>query len=456
MKKNQNFLKLIINKSKQFLKSFKKWFFIIMKIIIKIMKKILKVICGVVVIASVLIFIFLPFLNGIVDNTIAKYIWYPSCLLFAVITVIDIFRNTEPIFKIPVLNLWGKWGLIATFWFFVSIFVFNYYDINYIWNWVIFGLIFIHIPILYFSLIAVYVVDDKPNQDDKLRLTTNSIKGILLYWFLDFLYMSIFNDWLIPKFVFGLLALLIIFLNICDLFLYGVKILRFFVALELILGLILSGYLIYIIPNTSLQNIVLSIAAALLGGIFTLLGVAWTIKKGEADRKEDLWRIESERKEDERKKYIPYIRIANEYQAAHASRVSLINEVDINKIQDETYYVIKFNHFTVKNSSQHNILLLGIYLNNNYYKFNTTEIVECNSVCQIQFPIKQWISFAEKVDSISLVVSDVLENKYIVSCDIYKEMDNAPIKNILENQKEYTIYSFTYTIQNLSIPNFLR
>ena len=71
-------------------------------------------------------------------------------------------------------------------------------------------------------------------------------------------------------------------------------------AVAVIIGVGLSVYLIYIIPNKDLQAIVIPIVSAVYGGLITLVGVAWTIKDTNDKRKEDLIRIESERKEEER------------------------------------------------------------------------------------------------------------------------------------------------------------
>lgn len=71
--------------------------------------------------------------------------------------------------------------------------------------------------------------------------------------------MSIFNDWLIPTFVFGILAIVIIFFNLANAFLNGAKILRFFIVLEMIIALIMSGYLIFIIPTNHFKKLYLQL-----------------------------------------------------------------------------------------------------------------------------------------------------------------------------------------------------
>ena len=60
----------------------------------------------------------------------------------------------------------------------------------------------------------------------------------------------------------------------------------------MIVGVALTVYLIYIIPDENLQVVVLAIVGALYGGIMTLVGVAWTIKDGQ-DREQETKRLDN-------------------------------------------------------------------------------------------------------------------------------------------------------------------
>ena len=57
-----------------------------------------------------------------------------------------------------------------------------------------------------------------------------------------------------------------------------------FFVLDIICMLSLIVYLIYTIQDIDLRNIILTIVSAIIGGILTLAGVAWTIKYGEKER----------------------------------------------------------------------------------------------------------------------------------------------------------------------------
>lgn len=52
-------------------------------------------------------------------------------------------------------------------------------------------------------------------------------------------------------------------------------------------SVVVCAFMIANIKDDKIQTIILSLAAAIYGGLLTLIGVAWTIKKSDRDRKED-------------------------------------------------------------------------------------------------------------------------------------------------------------------------
>lgn len=254
-------------------------------------KVITKFFVKIVVITSLFGFAVVPFLHNSIDHDLAQWIWYPACMLSILDSIIVNVRNKRPVFKNPIFEFLGKCGEFIAYATIASVFVINYYEIDYAWMWVIFGIVAFCVPIFFFLLWNLQIKNENLSDDAKQKASLNIIKSIFLYWFIDLFYMSIFNNWLIPTFVFGILAVVIIFFNLVNAFLNGAKVLRFFIVLEMIIALIMSGYMIFIIPNESLQEIVLTIVAALYGGILTLVGVAWTIKQThEDDTKKDVQR----------------------------------------------------------------------------------------------------------------------------------------------------------------------
>lgn len=257
------------------------------------------------------VFTVVPFLHDQMNHFLAQCLWYPACAVFLILSIKGLKKDKTILWgdvRIDLIGIWGWFSLIPLF---LSIFVFNYYRIDYYWKWVIFVLFFVTAP-LFFSL---YYVDTKVTDrtEDERRIgALNIFKQTLLYWLYDLLYMSIFNDWTVLMYILGVTAVIVIFYNLTSVFLKGNKTIQFLLPFDFLLGLGLSIYLIYTIPDTSLQEIVLAIATSVLGGLLALVGVAWTIRAGNTTRLEDLQRLEDERREEERKKHIPYIRIAFE------------------------------------------------------------------------------------------------------------------------------------------------
>lgn len=203
-----------------------------------------------------------------------------------------------------------------------------------------------------------------------------------------------------------------------------------------------------------------TVYAALIGGGITLAGVAWTIKDSNDKRKEDLQRIEEERKEEERKKHIPYLMLANDSVTPNIARITETNNLnfskatDVSKIKDDTYYVIKINPFNVKNVSQSNAVLKGIYLDEVYHKFAHDILIEKDGLCQIQVGINHWFAFPRKISSVRLLITDTLFNEYTVECEMHKRQDDKPQKNVAPNGIEYNVCSYIYIAETLLLPDY--
>lgn len=157
--------------------------------------------------------------------------------------------------------------------------------------WLIFALLAVLIPVWILFMASKAA---KPYSNDKQKMkiiSLNAIKYILFYWLCDLFLMSCIIDNLACKYIFGGSIMLIVFYNLSNAFANSkVKrngLIKWGMLQDFIVGVGLSIYLIYIIPNTDLREIVSVIIAAVYGGLLTLVGVAWTIIKGESERKED-------------------------------------------------------------------------------------------------------------------------------------------------------------------------
>lgn len=116
------------------------------------------------------------------------------------------------------------------------------------------------------------------------------IKFTLFYWLCDLFYMSCFIDNFVCKYVFGSIIIVVMLMNSAMSFLNQSKrnsLERYFLLQDFLIAIGISVYLLYIIPNKELQTILISIASCIIGGMFTLIGVAWTIRKSDKDRQVD-------------------------------------------------------------------------------------------------------------------------------------------------------------------------
>ncbi len=127
----------------------------------------------------------------------------------------------------------------------------------------------------------------------KVRKHANwfTIKLIVFYELCDLFYMSCFIDNIVCKYIFGGAAMIIIFVNLSAAFTFPKDkrsfIEKFGMIQDFIVGIGFTIYLIYIISDENIKEIVIPIIAAVYGGLITLVGVSWTFKKSDKDRRED-------------------------------------------------------------------------------------------------------------------------------------------------------------------------
>lgn len=382
----------------------------------KVGKLLLRLFLVLLAIVSSVAFLAVPFLSNVLTCIVAQWIWYPATLILALCVIMYCKKEKTSSNEPPVIDFLGRWGAIVVAFSFLSAFVFNYYDIDLVWKWIIIGFIAVYAPLFFFSLLAFDLSHNQRSSDEKQKASLNTCKNIVLYWLFDLFFLSIVNDWLVPMFVFGIMALIIVAINLSDAFLNGAKSLRFFIALELVLSLVASVFLIYKIPNCTVQNIVLTISSALIGGILTLLGVAWTIKDTNDKRKEDLQRVENERKEEERLKYKPY---ANFYAGKHDGELSDIKVAQwlngtsaISRSKTELLVTEnKINNCCFANTDFSHFYVWGLKINGSSTNFASARLIRKDRYFLLNFA-KKPIYTEKPISQISLILEDLLENLY--------------------------------------------
>ena len=178
-------------------------------------------------------------------------------------------------------------GILQLLFIISGIFLINYYDTGYNWYWFAFAIIAVSIPI---GCVSVKAWAESKNTYSTEQVKVANVrlgKYIMFYWLLDLFYMACFNQWLVLQFVFGGLAMLIVFYSLTVAFLSEIKTNKWLLLTDFILGIGLTVYLIYIIPNDDLRNIIIPIVSAVYGGLLTLVGVAWTIKDNNNKKRQD-------------------------------------------------------------------------------------------------------------------------------------------------------------------------
>lgn len=438
--------------------------------ILPIVKSIVKVFifCGKIALRIIglidfAIVVSVPFLQNHIDHTIAQWLWYSACFVFIILIIIDRCVRKKPVFKTPIFEFWCKAGEYLLVPFMSSFFVFHYYDIDKIWLWVIFAMIAIAIPIFFFAAFLFRDSQNQRSEKETERDISNLVKNILLYWLYDLFYMSIFNNWIVLTYVFGLVSIVVIFANLTKAFLGGNKTLQMFLPFDLLVGIGLIAYLIYIVPDESLQNIILAITTSVLGGLLALLGVAWTIRHTNKLRQEDLRRIEAERKEEERKKHTPYIRISYDKQDpsiivnAHITKgLNLQSSEDAAQLTGKVFYSVNVRDFNIKNVSNANIIVKGVQFHGKYYEFSQVEILEPGVCCQVKTTNNWHVPMPKIEKSISLIVSDILGNSYEIVCPVNYNFTDGGIRFVETiGEEKYTGFDYPYVVVSAELPILL-
>lgn len=326
------------------------------------------------------------------------------------------------------------------------------------WHWFVFGLIAIIIPFafIYFQL----WMQKKWNITDEQKKNASvvTVKYILYFWFLDCLYMTIFNQWKIWIYILGIIAVIKVLYSLTITFL-GKKqknvILDISLLLDFLLGVGLTVYLIYKITDAQLQNIVTAIVAAIYGGFITLVGVAWTIRKGDKDRDDDLKRRDAEKAEEARKQFVPYIKMAHGDPVHGVVDASAHCTLQLSNLSKPCFYSFTIKDFCIKNISNSNIILLGIFINDSYFGFSNDTLVEKDTACGIQ-TTRNWEYASKKpLEKLTMIIADVLDNRYAVECSLTNKMDSSILKVPADDGKEYTGFRSVYVVSSVSLPKLI-
>ena len=310
------------------------------------------------------------------------------------------------------------------------------------WKWLIFVLLLIITPfgVGYLS-VCVKKINNLTKEQEK-AMNLNMFKYLLFYWLIELFFMSVLIiDNLTCKYIFGGLILLIVLYNLtmsCVSNTTKETWQRIGILQDFIAGMALTIYLIYIIPgkqveingvvtvDNSLRDIITTIVAALYGGLFTLVGVAWTIRKGDKDRQEE-----------ERKKNVPYVALVQKTLSIGEKLSAYCINIEKGKANSEFYY--NFSQFTIKNISNNHIFLVGIKINEKINYNSVKKLVEKDASLNVSLSHSLWIDC--ELNTFNLIIEDILGNKYLVQCRF--------VKHFYEDKYESAPYNNTPSYKNM-------
>lgn len=347
-------------------------------------------------------FLVLPFLHSIIDKDIAKWIWYPAL----VVLLICLFIPNKKMKEHPkFVQIASSGGVVQLLFVISGIFVINYYHTRYNWYWFAFSIIALSIPI---GCVTFKVWAESKNTYTGEQVKTANIrlaKYMLFYWLLDLFYMACFNQWLVWQFLFGGLAMLIVFYSLTVAFLSENKTNKWLLLSDFILGIVLTIYLIYIIPNANLQSIVIPVISAVYGGLLTLVGVAWTIKKSNNDRRME-----------EQQKAKPIVFICNP-ETTSINKEELIRgilhskrSIGTLKNASEEKSAFMLSEIIISNSDYSHVAIRGFRVNNDYHIYDYGQILTKNKTFYLKSDFR--FDYKSKIEYVAILLQDMLDNIY--------------------------------------------
>lgn len=265
---------------------------------------------------------------------------------------------------------------------------------SYNWHWVFFTWIFILVPVGLVSFKAYAESREKYTNEQKQNASTKIGNTILWYWYLDCVYMTIFNNWTVAMYITSIMALIFIFYGLAVNFLNRKQkniFLEKSLVFDFLIGVCLTVYLIYTIEDAALQTIVTAVVAAVFGGLLTLVGVAWTIKDANQNKKKE------------------EIQKAEPLFAFNMLRVVPTLSETVERVcfpaNPETQYACEV-YAQIENSNKNAFTLKRIYHDGEWVNLEGNVVVLPSSKCILAF------NFNNYPKNIYLEVEDELSNKH--------------------------------------------
>lgn len=283
------------------------------------------------------------------------------------------------------------------------------------WQWVVFAFVIVIVPFA-IGYFCVYIKKrNKLTKEQEKIMNLNMAKYWLFYWLCDLFYMSFIIDNIVCKYIFGCLILIMTLYSLTMSFVSntiknGVH--RICVLQDFIISIALTVYLIYITPGTlvetngivtidnSLRDIITTIVAAVYGGLLTLVGVAWTIRKGDKDRHED-----------EVEKFKPAFWIFTNDEKPNIlfdfrSNLNRFSEAIQNNYNN--YNWVSIGNFSIQNSDKTAFFIYGFLIDEKIYEVNNKFVVNKDNI--VRFFVQDY--HIEQFNIFYIIVEDLIGNLY--------------------------------------------
>lgn len=166
---------------------------------------------------------------------------------------------------------------------------------------------------------------------------------------------------------------------------------------DFVTAIIVTAFLIYEIPDSAFQTILISLASSLLGGGCTLAGVLLTLRRSDEQKNQ-------ERIEDNRPFLVPMFRSSFEQEALKNTFYGYF------RVKKNGKFSYRFNTFFVKNSDHAYATLVGFYVNKKLFLLKTEKLFWKNEACSIT--IENDVFTNNELKELSLLVEDQTKHYY--------------------------------------------
>lgn len=298
-------------------------------------------------------------------------------------------------------------------------------------HWLLFGLFALIIPCGTFNFMLQGLALNDISKEKKANAARRLIIFTFYLWFVDLFYMVSFNNWLVWIYILGIILLLIAISNLIKVFLGKTEVFKKFILGDLLIALVLTAFLIYSIPEKygSLQSIVTTIVAAVYGGMLTLTGVAWTIKRQDEIKKEE-----------EKRKIKPYIVLTNDiYNLSDIKKFGFACSEGYGKIGEEKTYILS-SLFQIKNVGRSACVLAYIKINGKKQNSLMQSLVVGEKALIKSFHQENIVKISEDdLSSIKIGIYDIDYNLYEYDVLFSIGMKTCSLGYVLDKEKQYYI-----------------